>query len=104
MTELTRCGSQATLRPFEYSGKCYNGHELALAQMDAIYSVGRSPEAAVRALARARRWGKVVFRGELGHGERGYTWGLRFAVGKGQTSMKAAGIHVPGGVVCTWWV
>jgi hypothetical protein len=94
--------SPATLIPDPVEGrKYYQGHDLSRARMSAIYSVGRTTRQAVRSLARARRWGRVSCFEVLEGGDTAYTWGLRFvACGVG---MKAAGIHVPGGVVCTWW-
>ncbi len=100
--------SQASLRPFEYKGSAeypdgvYNGHDLRLADMNTIWSVGRTPEEAIRALCEARLG---AFGGTLTElpSEPGdpFTWGYRFTADG--TGCKAAGIHVPGGVICTWW-
>lgn len=79
----------------------YSGHDLRLADMDTIWSVGATPEDAIRALCAERL-------GEFGEdmepiegGAPGFTWGFRFTADG--TGCKAAGIHVPGGVVLTWW-
>lgn len=101
-------GSASTLRPFEYRGSeeypngIYNGHDLARANMPVVYSVGITPEEAIRALCAARL-------GEYGgtltpqpeRGDSRFTWGYRFTADG--TGCKAAGVHVPGGVVLTWW-
>lgn len=97
-----------TLKPYEYKGSpdylegCYNGHDLHLADMDTIYAVGRTPKEAIRALCEARL-------GKFGDDmtplppekDSAFTWGFRFTADG--TGCKAAGIHVPGGVVLTWW-
>jgi nicotinamide riboside kinase len=54
-----------------------------------------------RALGRAMRWGKIADFEVLEGGDASYTWGFRFTADT--TGMKAAGVHVPGGVICTWW-
>lgn len=104
----------STLRPFEYVGSTehpegiYNGHDLRLGNMDTIYSVGRTPTEAVEAFCRARGLGEMqgpltpLVGDKIECSDNGYTWSCRFRV-DGGTGMKAAGIHVPGGVVCTWW-
>lgn len=89
----------------------YEGHDLALAGMDTIWAVGRTPDDAIRALCEARylgelQWGTVRM---LPSGDTDkYTWGCRFKAGnglaRGQATYRAAGIHVPGGVVLTWWM
>lgn len=99
--------SKATLKPFaavgssDYPEGIYEGHDLHLADMDTIWAVGKTPEEAIRALCEARL-GK--FGGELTSlegGDERYTWGFRFTADG--TSCKAAGVHVPGGVILTWW-
>lgn len=85
--------------PYEH----YEGHDLNLAGMDTIWSVGATPWAAIQALCRARDWGKIE--GDLvplEGGDSNYTWGFHFVSDNG-TGFKAAGIHVPGGVILTWW-
>jgi hypothetical protein len=78
----------------------YSGHCLGLAGMDTIWSVGVTPEEAIRALCAARlgEFGEDMTPLEL---TTGFTWGFRFTADG--TGCKAAGIHVPGGVVLTWW-
>lgn len=112
---------QTTLRPREYLGSeeypegIYSGHDLRLADMtpnaavgspcgvmSIIWSVGATPEDAIRALC-AERLGEFGEDMEpLGEGGApGFTWGFRFTADG--TGCKAAGIHVPGGVILTWW-
>lgn len=66
-----------------------------------IYAVGRTPEEAILALAKAKEWGEVTKVQPLTGGDPKYTWGRVFYADG--TSMKAAGWEVPGGVVLTWW-
>jgi len=84
----------------EYPTGVYNGHCLGLAGMETIWSVGLTPEEAIRALCAARlgEFGEDMTPLEL---TTGFTWGFRFTADG--TGCKAAGIHVPGGVVLTWW-
>lgn len=67
-----------------------------------IYSVGCTPEVAIRALCDSRR---VRFGGRLeplaDYRGTTYEWGFRFMAG--DRPCKAAGIMVPGGCVLTWW-
>lgn len=93
--------SLATMIPCVPGQTLYQGHSLAQARMDVVWSVGTTPRKAVAALGRARRWGKLAHFEVLGGGDTTYTWGFRFTADG--TGMKAAGIHVPGGVICTWW-
>ena len=94
--------SSATKIPdYIEGGRRYQGHDLSRASMGPIWSVGKTPRSAVRALGRAMRWGKIAHFEILEGGDAAYTWGLRFTAGG--TGMKAAGIHVPGGAICTWW-
>lgn len=77
------------------------GYDLSRAGMDRVWSVGKTPRQAVHALAKARGWKGVKNFTVLSGGDESYTWGFRFtADGCG---MKASGVHVPGGVICTWW-
>ena len=92
--------SPATEVPRSF-GRYYEGHDLTLANMDRVWSVGKTPRQAVLALARARRWRNVHGFTKLVGGDESYTWGFSFWADG--TSVKVAGIHVPGGVICTWW-
>ena len=78
----------------------------SLAPFQRVYSVGKTPELAIRALGKKVGWGRV-------HGFESQptndadmspfeTWYYRFWTGQG-TSMKAAGRFVPGGVILDWW-
>lgn len=70
---------------------------------DKVWSVGKTPEAAIRALCMARLGSSEdVVIGEDLPLEVPFTWGKRFKA-DGGTGFKAAGIHVPGGVILTWW-
>jgi hypothetical protein len=85
-------------------GKRYQGHDLRLADMNVIWSVGKTPLEALKALGRARRWGKLTHFNKMSDADdkdSEFTWGYRFRASG--TGMKAAGIHVPGGVLVTWW-
>lgn len=100
--------SPSTLKPdrFAEPGQepMYEGHDLNLGGMSIIWSIGRTPQEAVEAFCLARcgsPMGAGSFRVMEG-GDPAYTWGCRFTMDEG-TGMKAAGIHVPGGVVLTWW-
>lgn len=64
-------------------------------------SFGTTPEEAIKALAKSKRWGKVEMGEALEGGDERYTWGFRFHAGG--TSFKAAGCEVPGGYALTWW-
>lgn len=67
-----------------------------------IYACGKTPEDAIKALARARKWGRVVMGSDLVGGDYpDLTWGRYFHAGG--TSFKAAGCFVPGGAVILWW-
>jgi hypothetical protein len=99
--------SPATRRPdFFGDGSQYEGHDIRLAKMDCIWSIGRTPEDAVDALCKARFGtpleGSLRPIGGVEDPTSPYTWGCRFT--SGGTHFKAAGIHVPGGVIVTWWV
>lgn len=98
MIRVTVEGGSASKIP----GRFYEGHSLARAGMDVVWSVGSTPRRAVAALGRVRRWGKLARFEVLEGGDAAYTWGFRF-IADGGTGMKAAGIHVPGGAICTWW-
>lgn len=81
----------------------YEGHDLQLAEMSTIWSVGRTPREAIQALCKARWSGTLE--GELTpleSGDLSYTWGFRFRSDNG-TGFKAAGVYVPGGAILTWW-
>lgn len=64
-----------------------------------VYSVGNTPKDAIEALGKKLEWGALDNFEEL-DGD-GYDWGFRFTADT--TSMKAAGMNVPGGVILTWW-
>ncbi len=66
-----------------------------------VYSVGRTPEEAIEALAKELQWGAIDNMAGLEGGSAEYQWGRSFTADT--TSMKAAGVFVPGGVVITWW-
>jgi hypothetical protein len=73
-----------------------------------IHAVGKTPEDAIRALAAAKGWGKVVKIDELAGVDPKYAWGRTFlAEGTidpmGGTGFQAAGLLAPGGVVLSWW-
>jgi hypothetical protein len=95
--------STATRRPdFRNTFKQYEGHDLKLANMEVIWSVGKTPRQAIFSLGRARKWGKITgLKAMPSPDYDAYAWGYRFWADG--TSMKAAGICVPGGVICTWW-
>lgn len=68
------------------------------------YSVGRTPREAIVALCKARLGrfgGTITSLPEDDEEPRRFTWGYRFTADG--TGCKAAGIHVPGGVILTWW-
>ncbi len=97
--------SPASRKPTPYG--FYEGHDPRLAEMDTLWSVGRCPKEAISALCKARGWGKIEGKltplpTENDRGDSRYTWGFHFCSCDG-TSFKAAGIHVPGGVILTWW-
>jgi len=84
----------------------YEGHDLRLADMDTIWSVGRTPKEAIEALCEARWDGKleselIPLPDDPERSDPRYTWGFRFK--SAGTGFKAAGIEVPGGFICTWW-
>lgn len=94
-----------TAKPTPYGN--YEGHDLSLADMPVVWSVGRDPKEAVEALCKAR-WGGTL-ESELEplptdpeRSDPRYTWGFRFK-SAGGTGFKAAGVYVPGGALCTWW-
>lgn len=91
--------SPATVIPS--TNDLYQGHDLRRAGMDRVWSVGKTPRQAVLALARARRWRGVGRFSVLRGGDPSYTWGFSFVAD--DCWMKAAGVHVPGGAICTWW-
>jgi hypothetical protein len=68
-----------------------------------VFAVGPTPGDAIRALAIAKDWGEVKMGAQLDGGEQTdrFDWGLRFTAGG--TGFKAAGYHLPGGCVITWW-
>jgi hypothetical protein len=93
--------SPASLRAQPYGH--YEGHDLLKADMPILWSVGATPKDAIEALCQARWQGTLEGElEELRGGDLAYEWGYRFKSDDG-TSFKAAGIYVPGGVVCTWW-
>lgn len=88
-------------RQFEFmnGSKPYEG----FSQLDTVWSAGFTPEDAVRAFCVARL-GSHKFNGELRPLEGGdpkYSWGCRFTCDG--THFKAAGIHIPGACLLTWW-
>ena len=74
----------------------------ALAPFQRVYSVGKTPIAAIKALGKEVGWGEC-------HGfqkqnvENPREWYYRFWSGAG-TSMKASGRKIPGGYICDWWI
>lgn len=92
--------SPASKKPTPYG--FYEGHDPRLAEMDTLWSVGRYPREAIQAICAARGWGKASKFTRLPKGDERYTWGFHFVADNG-TSFKAAGIHIPGGVILTWW-
>lgn len=94
-------GTDSTRRPDPW-GDQYEGRDLALARMDAIWSVGKTPADAIAAFCLARTGKPVEEIGDLIVGsDKRFAWGFSFVCDG--TSFKAAGINVPGGVVMTWW-
>lgn len=100
-------GSRSTLVKHDLGLSSYEGHDLKRADMNVIWSVGRTPREAIEALCKAR-WGGTL-EGPLtplptdpARSDVRFTWGYRFR-SDGGTGFKAAGVHVPGGVVLTWW-
>lgn len=76
-------------------------YETALAPFQRVYSVGRTPLEAIKALSKEIGWGKCYnFRAQ--DVEHPGEWYYRFWSGSG-TSMKAGGRFVPGGVIADWW-
>lgn len=71
------------------------------AQHRAPKAFGKTPEDAIKALAKAKKWGAVEMGEALEGGDETLTWGFRFHAGG--TSFKAAGCEMPGGYVLTWW-
>lgn len=73
----------------------------ALAPFQRVYSVGRTPIAAIQALGKEVGWGKChgFKKQEVEHPGEFY---FRFWSGSG-TSMKAGGRKVPGGYLVDWW-
>lgn len=99
-----------TLKPDLYAhlrdgleGPMYEGHDLSLANMDTVWSVGATPHDAIKAFCEARMGESESLEivDVLEGGDESYTWGYRFSIGG--TSCKAAGIHVAGGCLLTWW-
>lgn len=77
-------------------------YELESVQRYAPMAFGKTPEDAIKALAKSKGWGKVVMGDVLeGGDDKRFTWGFRFHAGG--TSFKAAGGDMPGGVTLTWW-
>ena len=107
-TGVPPLGTPSTLRPDLLAavpgagGPFYEGHDIKLAGMDAIWAVGKAPAKAIAAFCSARVGKPLQRLGEaLVGGDERYSWGYRFTCD--DTGFKAAGIHVPGGVVMTWW-
>lgn len=101
-------GTRATRRPDPYAGKRevpqYEGHDVALADMTAVWAVGKTPREAIEAFCLARVGEPLEEIGaelESSPGDERWAWGYRFTCDG--TGFKAAGILVPGGVVLTWW-
>ena len=83
--------------------------ETALAPFQRVYSVGKTPIAAIQALGKTVGWGKChgfkkqpVERPDAPEHYTANEWYYRFWSGD-DTSMKAAGRYVPGGVIVDWW-
>ena len=66
-----------------------------------IYSVGKTVEDAIRALAKDGRGWKNIANIEFQEVDTPCKWCVRFTADG--TSMKAAGDYVNGGVILTWW-
>ena len=64
-----------------------------------LLSCGATPQAAVQNLATELEWTNVRDLAILGRGA--FDWGHSFFAD--DTSMKSAGINVPGGSIVTWW-
>lgn len=90
----------------------YNGHNLARANMDTVWSVGVNPLDAIAAFCIVRLCEPEVDDAALSHeiftsmvsfdgGDPAYEWSYRFTCMG--VEFKAAGIYVPGGCILTWW-
>lgn len=66
-----------------------------------VYAFGETPEKAIQAFGEHVGWGKITGIGPLAGDNGRYHWGRSFLAGG--TSMKAAGVNCPGGVILTWW-
>ena len=98
LTNKKRAPSPAVLREQPYGH--YEGCELPPDMH--VWAVGTTPTEAVRAFIRARCGAPLDGPLKpLPGGDPRYTWGCRFT--SDGTSFKAAGVHVPGGVILTWW-
>jgi hypothetical protein len=74
----------------------------ALAPFQRVYSVGKTPIGAIKALGKEVGWRKCYgFKKQECSEEGG--WSYRFLSGDG-TGMKAGGRYVPGGVIVDWWI
>ena len=90
--------SPCVVKPQPYGH--YEGCELP-ADMQ-IWSIGRTPTEAVAAFIFARCGTHLDGPIEvMTGGDPRYTWGCRFT--SNGTGFKAAGVHVHGGVILTWW-
>ncbi len=72
-----------------------------MADPPTYYAFGTSPEDAIGTFAETQGWTDATIGEAIHGGDDRYTWGFHWRADG--TSMKAAGWHVPGGVVLTWW-
>jgi hypothetical protein len=72
-----------------------------LSPLGGIYAVGATPSEAIAAFAQSRGVREVEMGEALDGDAEKFDWGYRWTADT--TSMKAAGINVPGGCVMTWW-
>jgi len=85
---------------YNQGGRLVKNGGTALAPLQRVYSVGDTPEAAIRALGKKVGWGEITGLDPQPQETPG-SWYYRFWAGG--TSMKAGGRHVPGGVLLDWW-
>ena len=97
--ELCQTGEKIpfTEERFQQTYSCAGG---ALAPYFRVYSVGKTPEAAIKKLGKKVRWGKLK-NFERQDDIQSFAWYYRFTAN--DTSMKASGYFVPGGCILSWW-